>query len=31
MPPGTPFSQLCGELQGRSDWFSDSVLAHPTE
>jgi len=31
MPPGKPVSQLCGELQGRSDMFSDSVLAHPHE
>ena len=26
---GRPFSQSCGVLQGRSDMFSDSVLAHP--
>ena len=31
MPLGRPVSQLCGELQGRSDMFSDSVLAHPPE
>jgi hypothetical protein len=29
MPLGRPVSQLCGLLQGRSDRFSDSVLAHP--
>ena len=31
MPLGNPVSQLCGVLQGRSDMFSDSVLAHPHE
>src|ERR1035437_5138698 len=29
MPLGRPFSQFCGVLQGRSDKFCDSVLAHP--
>jgi hypothetical protein len=31
MPLGKPFSHVCGVLQGRSDAFSDSVLAHPPE
>ncbi len=30
-PLGNPVSQFCGVLQGRSDMFSDSVLAHPQE
>jgi hypothetical protein len=29
MPLGRPVSQLWGALQGRSDMFSDSVLAQP--
>jgi len=29
MPLGRPCSQACGVLQGRSDTFSDSVLAQP--
>ena len=31
MPLGRPVSQLCGALQGRSERFSDSVLAQPPE
>ena len=31
MPLGRPFSQFCGVLHGRSDMFSDSVLAQPPE
>jgi hypothetical protein len=29
MELGKPFSQPCGVFQGRSDAFSDSVLAQP--
>jgi len=29
MELGSPFSQLLGEFQGRSETFSDSAVAHP--
>ena len=31
MELGKPFSQFCGEFQGRSDMLSDSVLAQPAK